>query len=385
MTSKFEILCAELNLNINAPSEVALDAIKKWYNEHVSCKLTNIDIIVAVKQYLDVFLANIPDNIADSVPIFDNMNAVQYAAANGYDLFLDKLTPPAREVCNFAIERNGMAPLHLAASFGHVGAVKVLLKIGADPTQKNKMGQCPIYSALFTPISADSEYCKRKIEIFTELQRVAPATISNQDISGDTVAKLAVINGYESIVEDLIGSNLSSLKKHDNFIKYPIHYAVLNNKSGVISLLMTDPEMAKFKDSDGMVALRYAARSGNIEVLNACLSAYDEINIRDLNRKTPLLHAAESGNFVVFKSLINHKADINAKDYRDSGVLHYATISGNLELVSWILDNLSLDINMPDIDGFTSLDYASKRRLDDICILLVEHGAAKGVHELAPR
>ena len=59
MTSKFEILCAELNLNINAPSEVALDAIKKWYNEHVSCKLTNIDIILLTSCLVNTHLPSI--------------------------------------------------------------------------------------------------------------------------------------------------------------------------------------------------------------------------------------------------------------------------------------------------------------------------------------
>ena len=384
MKSKFEQLCGELNLTPHAPSEAALLALKHWYAEQVSSERSVQDIVMATRHYLEFFLPNLPAEMADNVLAFNNMNTVQYAATMGYNRFLAELPPSEKGLYNLAIERNGMTPLHLAASHGWVHAVEVLLQKGALPTKKNTMGQYPIYSALFTPVSADDLYRKRKVEIFNALKRAAPNTVAGQDDSGETVANLAVMHGYVSIVSDLIQSHRSSFFTPDNFMKYPIHYAVMNNQLRVISLLLADQGIAELADSDGRVALHYAARSTNTAVLKACLPFYDDLDIRDLMHKTPLLYAAEAGNFDGLQVLVKHKADVHATDFHSSGVLHYATMSSNLDMVRWILDNLSLNINTLDNAGKTALDYANQEERVDISSLLVERGAVKGEPGLSP-
>ena len=56
-------------------------------------------------------------------------------------------------------------PLHLAAAFGHVHTVNVLLEHGADPTRLNLNKQSPLFSALLLPIAHAPECIANKEKV----------------------------------------------------------------------------------------------------------------------------------------------------------------------------------------------------------------------------
>lgn len=130
-------------------------------------------------------------------------------------------------------------------------------------------------------------------------------------------------------------------------------------------------------DSKNQVALHYAARSHVQETLESCLLFYSNVDIYDLENKTPLHHAAENGSLTAFKMLVQKQANVQAQDAQDSTVLHLAARSKHIEVVQWILDNLSIDVNTKDDAGKTALDYADEHQLKDIHHLLLEKGAKK--------
>lgn len=374
MPSQFDELCVALNLNINQPSEDALMGFRDWYVEYVSQDKNRHEDLDSARDYLEIFMPNLPTNLADSVAAFEQMNAIQYAAAHGYDRFLDTLPASEAYLLNKAYQ-NGMTPLHFAAMSGHVHAVKSLLQHGADPRRKNNIGQFPIQSSLFTPMFVDENFYERKTIIFNALKIAAPETISGVDNQGQTVAHQMAINGYDTLIVDLIRENPTLFSRADNFMKYPIHLAILNDQLEVAQLLLQVPGSIELRDTNGSVALHYAAVSDNPRMLQACIPYYSTLNVCENHLKTPLLYAAELGNLSSVKVLIVHNADIYAKDMRGFSILHYAVKSSSEALVTFILRLGLIEVNDKDNSGHTALYYAKQENLAAICEILIEHGA----------
>jgi uncharacterized protein len=57
--------------------------------------------------------------------------------------------------------------------------------------------------------------------------------------------------------------------------------------------------------------------------------------------------------------------------------LHNAILKGNYDLVQWLLDNASPDINAKDYRGRTPLEVALERKQNDIASLLRDRGAVE--------
>ncbi len=375
MRSQFNKLCQDLDLDAKGPSTKAMAALKHWYLQEVSQdQYAEVDLNTA-QDYLDVFLPNIPINKAEKIPIFHDMNVIQYAAAHGYDRFLESLSSDDTELLNQATSTTEMTPLHLAAKYGHVHDVEVLLKHGADPHRKDSSAQYPIQSALFTPILVDKNYHKRKEMIFNLLKSAAPDLIREQDILGETVAHKAAANGYPKLMKEIVNDYTDVLFIPNNYMQYPIHVAILNNRPEIVQLLLAVTDVPNLANTKGELALHYAARSNNTAVLKAALPFYSNLESRNEYSQTPLLCAAEVGNLATIIVLIQHHADVRVSDYRGFGLLHHAIHSGQTNTMDWILDNLGMDVNAQDISGHSALYYAKKKGLDAIAKRLIEKGA----------
>jgi ankyrin repeat protein len=377
MKSEFDKLCQDLNLNPNSPSAKAMTALKHWYLQEVSQdQYVDVDLNSA-RDYLDVFLPNIPANKAEKLPVFHDMNAIQYAAANGYDRFLENLGSDDVELFNQATANTHMTPLHLAARYGHVHVVEVCLKYGADPHRKDSSSQYPIQSALFTPLLVDKNYHQRKEIIFNLLKSAAPDLMKAQDIVGDTVAHKIAANGYPNLMKEIISDCPDVLFITDNFMQYPIHVAILNNRQEIVQMLLKVKDIPHLTNTKGELALHYAARSNNIAILNTTLPFYSNLESRNEYNQTPLLCAAEVGNLPAMIILIQHHADTHATDYRHFSLLHHAIYSSHIKIADWILENLDLDVNLKDTSGHSALYYAEKKGFDDLAKRLIEKGAYK--------
>ena len=100
-----------------------------------------------------------------NIPQYNKLNAIQYAAQQGYDQFITALPSLSNEELNKA-NTEGMTPLHVCASNGYAHTLHSLLIKGANPREPNKELQRPIHSALFVPLLHDKELVSNKITIF---------------------------------------------------------------------------------------------------------------------------------------------------------------------------------------------------------------------------
>lgn len=386
MLTKFEELCTTLELRPDVATDQGLERMKIWCFEHVSLERHPGDYskyLTLLRDYLNVFLTNIETvgyNIKEALPIFNNMNAIQFAACKGYDRFLAKLDASSHASLNLKTQ-NGMTPLHLAAAHGHFYSVRALLSQGADPGQMNHKNEFPIYSALFTSIMADANLKNKKAMIFNLLRSAAPDTVLLKNIEGETVAHAMACHGYEILLNDLMihPENRNILFMCDNFMKYAIHVAILNNQIEIVNLLLWDPAVSNQANADGQVALHYAAQNGSLEILSACCEKQANIDVLDHLGKTPLLCAVEAANLSAAIFLFSHGADVNLRDSRGLSTLHYAVMSDSEEMVQWILKNINLDINIEDGEGNTAIFYAEQNNNQEIVDLLLAKGAFRNV------
>ena len=138
--------------------------------------------------------------------------------------------------------------------------------------------------------------------------------------------------------------------------------------------------MAALTDAEGRTPLHYAAKYANEEFVEACCNAHAQIDAYDKAAMTPLLLAAEAGNLSLVQLLIQKGANPLLTDYRGFTLLHFATKSKNPKLVSWILDNLEINVNAKDHATHTPLYYIQENpeydnQTTQIVTILMSKGA----------
>ena len=171
------------------------------------------------------------------------------------------------------------------------------------------------------------------------------------------------------------------------------------NLEKVRKMLEENPELLNgsyaWSETDYETAIQGAAQVGSVPVaeyllekgapLEICAAAMlgqkDEVErrIRDnpdnINSKgahgIPLLpHAAWSGDLELVQYLFRNGANAGS-----SSALHNAVTRGYYDLVVWLVENASPDLNSKNFQGKTPLSVAIERKQETIAHLLREHGA----------
>lgn len=388
MITTFDSLCKRLNLSQDYTSKVQLDALISWCQEHISqdCSFMGPDkdryiaYMTLAQEYFDTFLPAVSRNISHDDPALNHMNFTQYAAYKGYDRFLARWEAKDSDIELLNTGNNaGMTPLHLAALNGHIHTVNALLARGVLPDKANHNGQFPLYSALVLPIAYEANLKKAKIDIFQLLQAKIPKLLNAVDHAGDTVVHLMASDGFDTLIKKL-PEQKAIVFTANNFKKYPIHVAILNQQLQAAQALLAIDGVSKVMDAESRTSLHYAAQYGTKEFAIICYKNGAELEARDDYAMTPLLIAAKYGNLQIVQWLVEQGANIQAVDCRGGTLLHLAVQSQQKKLVSWILDNLQMDVNQEDNQGNPPLSYAQNAivsgvNIDEMVTLLYNRGA----------
>ena len=383
MTKSFADLCEELHLSPQFEHKSQLDTLENWCLQNMSQDLRvtgqhaerYTEYLALAKVYLDDFLANVPQNLAETVTKFGHLNAIQYAAECGYDQFISKQQPLPDEVIN-AGDSNDMTALHKGAVEGHVFTVLALLSKGADPAVSNKQKQAPARSALFVPILHDDGLIARKQSIFLTLLELHPNFLTQHDKDGNTTLHQMAAHGFVQIMEQVLNTNPTLAFLKNNAGLYPVHTAILNQQSGALNQLLKIEGVAAQGDSKNRAPLHYAARYGTMEMVKACYLATKDIDITDHADKTPLIWAAQAGNQDALELLIKNGATVTAADYEGYTILHHAIIAQNETMVRWIANNTPDELlNQTDAEGHSPLFHAQQSKNKTIEEVLLAKGA----------
>ena len=258
-------------------------------------------------------------------------------------------------------DKRGTTPLMLAAAFGSIEAMKVLLDAGADVNAKNSFDATALM------------WCA------TDLAKVRLLVGKGADVNakskqGRTALLIAASSdGASEIVRFLLDKGADIKAAMANPANTPLIAAINANDTATVKLLLDRGESTD--GPAGAMGLMGAAANGNIAVMKMLLDRHADPNsisppavsgeVKNgkiqLGLFTPLLLAASYGGPEAVGLLLEKKANPNAQDVRGMTPLMLAIASDRPDpkVIRMLLDH-GADPKIKSKNGENSIDWARK-------------------------
>ncbi|KAF0685326.1 Aste57867_22746 [Aphanomyces stellatus] len=343
------------------------------------------------------------DVVHDSTPLF-------FACEQNYIEIVRVLFDAGADV-NLTPERS-VSPLTLAASFGNIEIVRLLLP-HVDATHAGEVGLVGLAIAYRSFIRDICQYLIDThavgVNVMTEtgatplhiaclngrvpvVQYLLPlANVNATDAFGATPLHIASKVGNVEIVRLLV--DVADVNKPDNKGQTPLHIAATYGFAHVVAVLATTCSTS-LRDHAGQTAGDVAKLNKNTDVdvvLTECVAAEAAVaqikasrcnwNHRFENSMTALILAARCGRIDLAKLALDGGCDINLFDTQENTALSWATRHGHLKMVQYLSKQPSCDVHIacwrPDGLGrsrpvFTALDNS---HFDIACVLIAHHSS----------
>lgn len=256
----------------------------------------------------------------------------------------------------------GYPLLSVAARFGHLNMVEVLLAKGAEVDAVSTSG----YQ---TTALMDAGREGGHLEI-AKLLLDRGAEIRKGDVNSDPVINWATYYGHKDLVAVLLarGADPTQANKDDYTA---VRTAKTRNHAEIIQLL--DRFLAEQEAADKLVE---ACKSENASLISQALKNLPNPNILTKDRQTPLVAAVSLGNVDVVAELIRLGADVNlpSRAGYNTTPLMAATVSNRIAIAKLLLA-AAADPLKKDILGDPAINWASYFGHVDMVALLLESGA----------
>jgi len=332
----------------------------------------------------------------------------------------------------------GETAVELAADYGHLEAVKLLLKQGADPVAGGLNGDDALKEAVrmgyaikvlvilehTTNPRVDNETLFNMGQEGVRVLLIAPSevtpvpTVQNQDMPAiDYGSTLEVLIKHGANIEARDEENATPLMRAAELGQTQVVHALLekganvnaNDRDGNTALMLAACECAvvdmpetlesmkllvekradvNARNNAGKTALMWAAFAGRSENMPILLDNGARVDARDQRGNTALLISAGSGPYIgsgavdtvePVKLLLARGADLKARNKNGETALMLASSNGGLEdakTVQLLLDK-GVEVRATDNSGHTALDLAIKKRRTEVVALLRKAMAAR--------
>ncbi len=253
----------------------------------------------------------------------------------------------------------GATPLMYAALYGNAGAVRELLKAGADPNLANEVGATALMWG------TDS------LEITRQLIEHGANVNAHSDDARTPLLIASGRLGAGPVVELLLehGADPSAHSPALFGVMTPLAEASYAGDTSVLKMLLARGADVK---GAGFNPLGFAVVSG----CTACVDLLvGKTSAEDLNLQV-FLSSPPLGNASAVKYFLDHGADPQGKDPEGNTVLMVAAASDELPLDSVrTLISRGADVNAKNNKGQCALDFARARGKTAVVDLLVQSGA----------
>ncbi|XP_046569110.1 protein VAPYRIN-like [Haliotis rubra] len=155
----------------------------------------------------------------------------------------------------------------------------------------------------------------------------------------------------------------------------PVMIAAEGGRRELVDLLVRRGCDLSLTDDDGNTILHVASIKGHLKIVRYILSKKTvDVNITGHCTRTAVMVAARFGHRKVFDVLVKNGSDLSTVDSDGNNSLHTACIGGHVEIVKYILNNVSVDINSRGHNGKTPLMFAINFGHVRVFELLVSNG-----------
>ncbi|KAL5356868.1 ankyrin repeat-containing domain protein [Aspergillus floccosus] len=212
-----------------------------------------------------------------------------------------------------------------------------------------------------------------------DLRRHVDPKINKQDIQKRTLLWYAVSFGNAPAVWLLLAQKHVDVNSTDKLYQTALSKAVEHNHIDIVWLLLSRSDIDAFPIiRHGLTPFYQAARSGDETIIRMYL-AQDRFraNIGDASGRTFLSHAAECGRAEVIQMLLKRvdmKVDAEDKE-RGWTPLTWAAALGKDDVCKVLLSH-GADINHEDHEKKTPLRHAVDNDHATVCLTLIENGSA---------
>ena len=349
-----------------------------WFS---AAKLGYIDVIsFLMHRYIELNSKNDNDGNKTALHLaaeYGQIDIVQLLLKEGADVDcndnLNKITPlilaatkGRSEIVSILIGYNAdfsknKFALHQASKMGHLETVKVLLSAGFDVNAEDRCHNRALHHA------AENGH--------TDIVIILIQAGADIDIKYDdrTALQLAAINGHYKIAQALLeaGAKMNNLHKA----------AFLGDTNTLKSLISLDPKLIRYTDKD-MSAMHYAACADQTKTVEFLINAHVSIEGEYNNSITPLQLASRNGHINTVKTLLKAGANTNAIcscncNHGHFSALFLAAGNGHTETIKLLL-NAGAKINQESRD-FGRL-FIKDSCIDNFCWITALHYACYNGH-----
>ncbi|KAG7409856.1 Ankyrin-2 [Fusarium oxysporum f. sp. rapae] len=265
-----------------------------------------------------------------------------YAAAASSSPTLIKLL--LQHGANPNIAPDGRFPLTVAAEYGNVEMVKVLLECGVDIDAQYEGDDTPLHMAM-------KGNHPETIMVLIE----AGANVSSANRSGlQPLHMVPQCDKSAEIIDALLakGADLSAVSNDGLTI---LQSSAEVSNFDVVRLLLERGANPKLS-SDRTLLL--ASRHGQEWIVEHLLNCGCDLEMTDNDGCTPLLAAAQFGSLKVVRMLLIKGANIKATNKSGCESALLAAIGSHADIIRELLGTGNVDPDQQDLDGRTALFYA---------------------------
>ncbi|CAG07876.1 unnamed protein product, partial [Tetraodon nigroviridis] len=232
----------------------------------------------------------------------------------------------------------GMAPIHLAAWFGSLDILKLLVQAGAEQKVENQSGNRAF------ALAADNG-CVNMLEVLRE-QYNMDTMKPNQD--GETALYLAVNNGHDACALALLEAGCEpNIFMGKSSVLHPV------SEKGDTSFLQL--LLGHKADTNA----RNQVRKQFFFSLNRFPTLFFICGLYSQDQEAPLHLAVKNNHIPVIHCLLTAGCDINATDKRSQTALHIAAELAKIDVVEMLL-KAEFDLTIEDKQGKTALGVAAR-------------------------
>ncbi len=305
---------------------------------------------------------------------FSSPVIIHHAARAGDVIQLEKLIkdeeiPVDSTYASEAGESEDKTPLMLAAEYGHIQAVKLLLDLGADVNTTDKFTWQNVLC--FAAMNGNPEI----IQLL--LQKKAVNSNENDPKMSPLMyaAKGGHLEAAKLLIDYVTDEHTPSIDATNQWGDTALMYAVASGNTALVELILTKkPKVNMAEPTFSRTAYLIAAEGGRPAMMRMLLNGGADTSHKDNFNTTALIYAANSNNIDAITMALEHEKNINAQNVFGWTALSRAVTLGNLQAVQLLLDR-GADIHIKDKKGRTPLTVAMQKKHTKIVALLKKAGA----------